>query len=79
MAGGSERVAPLAAVVCAHDLGETESAELEHLAVEVLQLVEERSALGAETGLEVPFLAVGDKKDDGPGLRASSPSSGRRA
>jgi hypothetical protein len=66
-ASGSELVAPLTTVVGAHDLGETAGTEAEHLAVQVLELVEERPALGAETGLEVPFLAVRDKKDDGPG------------
>ena len=47
MAGGSQPVAPLAAVIGAHYLGEAKGAEVEHLLVEVRQLVQERAALAA--------------------------------
>jgi hypothetical protein len=77
-AGGSELVAPLTAVIRAHDLSETMSAELEHLAIQALKLIEERSAFRAEARLEVSCLAMRDEADDGLARHPLSPSSGRR-
>ena len=74
MAGGREPVAPLAAMVGAHDVRKPEAAEVEHLPVEVREFVQERAALAARPGLEVAGLAVRDEVDDRRGHR-SSPSS----
>lgn len=49
MASGREPVAPLAAMVGAHNLGKPEGAELEHLPVEVGELVQERAALATRS------------------------------
>jgi hypothetical protein len=49
MAGGRQPVAALAAVVCAHDLREPKSTEVEHLPVEVREFVEEGAALAARS------------------------------
>ena len=78
-ASWSELVAPLAAMVGAQDFGEAECTELEHLAVEMLQLVEKRAALLTEPRFEVAVLAVRDEADDRLGRHASPSASGLRA
>jgi len=47
MAGGRQSVAPLAAMVDAHDLRKPKGTEVEHLPVEVRELIQERAALAA--------------------------------
>jgi hypothetical protein len=76
--GRGQHVAPLAAMVGANDLGEAEITEPAHLAVQGLQLVEERPALPAEPRLEVAVLTMRDEADDRLGGHASPPVSGRR-
>jgi hypothetical protein len=47
MAGGRQPVASLAAMVGAHNLGEALGTEVEHLAVEVCEFIQEGAALAA--------------------------------
>jgi len=47
MAGGRQPIAPLAAVVGAHDLGKPKGTEIEHLSVQVREFVQEGAALAA--------------------------------
>ncbi len=75
MAGGSQPVAPLAAVIGARDLGEALGTEVEHLPVEMRQLVQERAALATRPRLEVSLLTVRDKVDNRRGHRRSPSSS----
>lgn len=74
MAGGRQPVAPLAAVIGAHDLRKPKGTEVEHLPIEVRELVQERPALAASSRLEVSRLAVRDEVDDRRG-HGRSPSS----
>jgi hypothetical protein len=74
-----EAVAPLAAMIGAHDLGKPEGTELEDLAVQLLQFVEERVACGTLARFEVPGLAMRDEPGHWPRYRPSPPSPWRNA